>query len=219
MKNQFAVLTFLLLIFNINVFAQDITVSSDQEAEFFLDGQSQGNRSTISFKLNKKRPSVVVTIKKSGYVPVERKYSNLYGKPVKTDYIKLVEDEAYKNSVEGDFANKNISVETSMPLDEAWRYLAMISRQYFEVLEKSDKDTGFMQSAWYIKKYNYYTVRQRFTASQVSINPLIFSIKIDSEIASNDKNNKDDESYEKWDRVLKGQADMFSELQTRMRKK
>lgn len=161
----------------------------------------------------------MVSIKKSGYVPVERKYSKLYGKPPKSDYIKLTEDEAFKNSVEGDFANKNISIETEMPFDDAWKYLAIICRTNFEVLEKSDNETGFMQSAWYLKKFNYYTVRQRLTVSQMSINPLVFNVKIDSEITSNTKNDKDSESYEKWDRVLKNQADMFNELQVRLRKK
>ncbi len=215
------IISFLLILtfFGFGLNAQNVIVSTNVDAEFYLNGQSQGNRSQITFKLKKKMPTMVVTIIKTGYVPVERKYSNLYGKPPKQDYIKLVEDEAYNNSVEGDFANKYVSIETDMNYDDAWKYLAMISRSNFEVLTISDKSTGFMQSAWYIKKYNYYTVRQRFTASQVSINPLIFQVKIESEITESSKDDKDDESYEKWDRVLKSQADMFSEMQRRMGKK
>lgn len=199
--------------------AQKVSITSDQRAEYSLNGQTQGERSQIDFKLTKSRPEITVSINKSGYVPVERNYSRLYGKPVKSDHIKLVQDEAYLNSVEGDFANRNISVETEMAFEDAWRYLAMIIRSNFEVLEVADRNTGFMQSAWYLKKYNYYTVRQRTTITQSSLDPLVFSVRIDSEITSNAQDTKDSESYRKWDRVLKPQADMFSELQQRLKSK
>lgn len=210
-------LTILTLLMSNFIVAQNVSVTSDQPAEFSLNGQSQGDRSEISFKLTKKAPSITVKIEKKGYVPVERKYSNLHGKPVKSDHIKLVADEAFLSSVEGDFANKSIVIETGMDYEDAWKYLAMIVRSNFEVLETSDKDTGFMQSAWYLKKFNFYTVRQRATITQSSLKPLMFTIRIDSEITTG--NNKEGENYRKWDRVLKSQADMFVEVQNRLRKK
>ncbi len=219
MTKKILTFAFIVLLLNLSSNAQNVVVTTDQAAEFFFNGQSQGNRSEVSFKLNKKRPTIVVSIKKNGFVPVERKYSRIYGKPPKSDHIKLEQDEAYNNSVEGDFANKNINITTEMSYDDAWKYLAIICRTHFEVLEKSDKETGFMQSAWYLKKFNYYTVRQRFTVAQMTITPLSFNIKIQSEITANKKNDKDSENYEKWDRVLKEQAEMFSELQLRLRKK
>ena len=119
MVNKFITITVVLTLLSFGLRAQTVTVSTDVEAEFFFNGQSQGTMSQVSFKLKKNMPTMIVTIKKTGYVPVERRYSRLYGKPPKSDYIKLVGDEAYNSSVEGDFANKYISIETAMSMDDA----------------------------------------------------------------------------------------------------
>ncbi len=134
----------------------------------------------------------------------------------------MVADESYPASEQSDQANVNITIEPGKDRTEeaVWNVISSIVLSHFDILENSDRETGYLRTAWQVKAYsnNAVYVRTRFIVKRANTDPLRYTVKIASE-----KNNapikslKDDESFEAWGRILNVYKDVISEMQSRVK--
>ena len=68
----------------------------------------------------------------------------------------------------------------------------------------TDKETGYLRTAWSLKSFMQNTIRTRIIIKETSTEPLVFKIKLVSESSGLPLTSvKSDELYKEWDRVLR----------------
>ena len=135
-----------------------------------------------------------------------------------TDYIQLEKDDAYESSLTTDLANRDIDIRTSHNEDDSWKLIARIITNNFDVIQISDKATGYMCTAWVVKNYKAATIRTRLIIKTTSNDPLSYKGKLISEIAPSGTSSSHDENFKAWDRLLRSFENVMPELQSRLGK-
>lgn len=165
---------------------------------------------------------VELIVEKPGFVAITKNYCNqrnMQSPPV-NDHVVLKEDEAYTSSIQSDQANVNfsISVGSAHSPEDAWKVLNQIVTNYFDVIEMSDKETGYVRTAWNMKNFPNNTIRTRIIVKPGNTGSSQYVVKIQSE-ASGAANTaaKDDEKFKEWGRILNTYKDIISEMQARLR--
>ena len=179
-----------------------------------------------SFQVQVKDSSCVeVEIAQPGFLTEHRKWCsavlNYPQAPPRDENVTLAPDDSYSASIASDQANVNVTLEVGKSFTEeaAWRLLASIVLNHFDVLENSDAQTGYLRTAWQVKSYgnNRVLVRTRVIVKRSNDQPLRYTIKIVSERNDSfDPKVKDDEKFNTWDRVLNIYKDVISEAQSRL---
>ena len=195
-----------------------VTVSaSEQDANIYVNGKLLGKGSAeIVIPSNS---CINVYVKKVGYLSYEIEFCNRKGlaKPPKSYFVKMQRDDAYDASVRTDIANVDIEVTTNKSKDETWRLINRIVLSYLDVVEVTDKETGYIRTAWQLQSFKQNTIRTRIIVKQSSENPLGFKIKMVSEQSGRPMTSaKADELYREWDRVLRKYKDVITEVQSRL---
>jgi hypothetical protein len=133
--------------------------------------------------------------------------------------VRLEADDSYAFSLESDQANVNFTIEvnTRRDVDTAWKLISQIVTNSFDVVEVTDKETGYLRTGWNIRRFNTRTVRTRVIVKLADFAPLKYTIKLSSETARAGANVKDDELFSEWSRVLLQYKDLVNEVQTRLR--
>lgn len=128
-------------------------------------------------------------------------------------------DDAFDASVLTDIANVDIEVKVSeMDKDKAWKLINQIVLNYIDVIEMTDKETGYLRTAWSLQTFQQNTIRTRMIVKESSSNPLVFKVKLVSEESGNTMTSvKDDHLFKEWDRVLRSYTNAFSEFQARVK--
>ena len=194
--------------------------TSPENAQIKVDGKVVSNN---GFKLLVLEDQCVeVEVSKESFDPQRKNYcntANMGNLPI-TDHINLVEDEAWTSSIQSDQANVNFSISVNPAIDEeiAWKTMSQIILDKFDILEITDKATGYLRTAWHIKKFSNGTiVRTRVIVKQGNIEPLKYVAKIVSEISIvKNVSVREDENFREWDRLLKTYKDLIGELQARL---
>jgi len=232
MKSQITYLTCLFLIFNLcstkannNVLLEDygkkkIQVSSSQaDAEIIVNGKMVGKGSAEI--LVPKDDCVTVTAKKVGFLTEHIEFCNQKGmaKPPKTHYYEMRSDDAFDASVQTDIANVDIEIKVNqMTKDKAWKLINQIVLNYIDVIEMTDKETGYLRTAWSLQTFEQNTIRTRIIIKESSTDPLVFKAKLVSEESEDSMTSvKSDHLYKEWDRVLRSYNDAISEFQARVK--
>ncbi len=208
---------FLLFLFTGDAFARKrkVTINADNDAKIFVDGKlvSTGTAKVIVLD----NSTVNVRIEKNGFITSERNYINNGKNEIPaTDFIKLEVDDAYENSFTTDLANRDIDLKTDKNEEEAWKLINRIVASQFDVIEVTDKTTGYLRTAWIVKKFKSATVRTRLIIKSGTNNS--FKVKLVSEIGSVSASSRDDESFKSWDRLLRSFENIIQELQSRLGK-
>lgn len=135
------------------------------------------------------------------------------------DRLRLEADDSYAFSLESDQANVNFTIEVNPQrnLDAAWKLISQIITNSFDVIEVTDKETGYMRTGWNIRRFNTRTVRTRVIVKLADSEPLKYTIKLSSETARAGANVKDDELFSEWSRLLLQYKDLINEAQSRLR--
>jgi hypothetical protein len=165
---------------------------------------------------------VEVIVIKDGFIDKKLNYcnSNEYQAPPLVDHIELEVDEAFKTSVSTDMANVNVTLEVDPTISEseAWKLLSSIVMSEFDVLEVTDKETGYIRTSWEVQSFNgESTIRTRVIVKMADSNPLKYVIKIASERADKVVSVKDDQEFEDWNRILKRYQYIIEEAQARLK--
>ena len=190
---------------------------SEQEANIYVDGKLMAKGShTVAVPY---KSCVNVRVELIGYLNYEIDfcYKKNLSKPPKSYFIKLQRDDAYDASVQTDISNIDIEIKTNLDKDAAWKLLNQIILNYLDVIEITDKETGYIRTAWQLKTFKQNTIRTRIIAKQSSDDPLAFKIKLISEESRRALTSvKSDELFREWDRVLRKYKDVISEAQSRL---
>jgi hypothetical protein len=165
---------------------------------------------------------VEVLISSIGYETYKKTYCNQDNVTMEevTEHFVLKEDEAFLLSTQVDQANIDVTIDVNngRGKENAWQVLSMIVTTHFDVLEITDKDTGYIRTSWVLKTFRQNTVRTRLIVKQSSISPLQFKIKLQSQFSGSAQTSvKDDQYYKDWDRVLNTYKDILNEAQTRLK--
>ncbi|WP_353184191.1 hypothetical protein [Parapedobacter lycopersici] len=191
-----------------------ITISTESGANLFIDGNQVTSPAKIKID---KRAAVNVRVEKVGFVTEIRNYDNNGINVIpKTDFIQLTKDEAYENSFVTNLANQDIDIKPSRNTDESWLLLNRIVTGSFDVIAIMDKATGYMATAWSAKAFNSGVVRTRLIIRTTSSNPLEYKAKLVSEIAPPGTSVNSDESFRRWDRVLRTYESVIPDMQSRL---
>ncbi|WP_215226040.1 hypothetical protein [Echinicola shivajiensis] len=219
MKKLFTILSLLVLsMATSHAFDKKIKISaSEQDANIYVDGQLAGAGS-VELKIEK-GTCVNVRVEKVGFVIEERSFCDQKNqpKPEKSEYIRMAVDEAYTASSSSDIANVDISLKPSGDELETWKLLSRIITSYFDVIETTDRETGYLRTAWVAQNFNGSMVRSRCIVKLGSTNPLEYKVKLVSEYTNaNGASVKTDEAFREWDRILRKFEGIIPEMQSRV---
>jgi hypothetical protein len=164
-----------------------------------------------------KTPTLVVTASKVGYINeqliINKESSGIHDNQLT---VVLAEDEAYKVTTTSDAANNwlRVQVDASLAPDVVWQKIVDSVTSRYPSLEMIDAASGYMRSVYSIRKFKGpdgdFQVRTRFICSISSKTPLVYKMKIESEMSN---------SHQDWlpyDRVFKEDAQLVEEIQGRL---
>lgn len=195
-----------------------ITISASQsDADIFVDGQFMGNGQVDIVVL--KNSCVTVNVQKVGYLVEVVTFCNKKSSPTppKTHYVKMTRDDAYDASIQTDIANVDIRLKAVQDEQQTWKRISQIVMSYFDVIEVTDRETGYLRTSWIVQSFNQNTVRTRVIVKLGSTNPLVYKVKLVSESSGRPGTSvKSDELFKEWDRVLRKYQGVIDELQNRL---
>jgi hypothetical protein len=164
-----------------------------------------------------KTPTSVLAASKVGYINeqlvINKESSGIHDNQLN---VVLAEDEAYKVTTTSDAANNwlRVQVDASLAPDVVWQKIVDSVTSRYPSLEMIDAASGYMRSVYSIRKFKGpdgdFQVRTRFICSISSKTPLVYKMKIESEMSN---------SHQDWlpyDRVFKEDAQLVEEIQGRL---
>lgn len=192
---------------------------SESNAEIYINGKLVGKGfATVTVP---SKDCVTVIIKSIGFLTERIEFCNKRNmtKPPKSYYVEMRRDDSYDASIQTDIANIDIELKcNSMGKDKAWKLINQIVLNYIDVIEMTDKETGYLRTAWSLKTFMQNTVRTRIIIKESSTDPLVFKIKLISEYSGFPLTSvKSDELYKEWDRVLRSYSNLIGEFQARIK--
>lgn len=222
-KTKNVILTFatlLMLTFSVDAMAGKKKVelsSSESDAEIIVDGRILG-RGNVSIIIPKDA-CVTIYVVKTGFLTETLEYCNKknHSEPPKSIHVKMKRDDAYDASVQTDIANINIEIRTEREEKDAWKLMSQIITSYFDIIEITDRETGYLRTSWVTKSYEQNTIRTRLILKQGQSEPLMYKVKLISEESQEASTSvKKDEKFREWDRVLRTYEDIIDELKSRL---
>ena len=162
---------------------------------------------------------IIVKVEKVGFLTDIIEFCNKpdYAKPPKVYNLLMQKDDAYDASEATDMANIDIEIKTGKPELDAWKLLSQIITSYFDVIEVTDRETGYLRTSWTLKTFKKNTIRTRMIVKLGSTNPLSYKIKLVSEESQKPNTSvKSDEFFREWDRVLRKYKEVVYECQSRL---
>lgn len=216
MKKYF--LSIVLLISLNDAFAQKkIHLSCNiSDAIIKMNGEIIGN-GTADIVLTWQKKCATVSAEKTGYVTHSKEFCNT--DPTKSFQFILLKDESYDASSQSDKANNDfqILVKKGMTETDAWKLISQIITDKFDVIEVSDKETGYLRTSWVLQSFNTKTIRTRLIVKLSDTDPLSYKVKIVSEFADGSGVSiQKDELYKSWDRILRKYEELIPDLQSRL---
>ena len=211
---------FVLALFVIPAFAgkKEIRFSvSETEAKIFVEGKLIGTGQVQIIVPS--HSCVTVKVEKASFLTTTIEFCNKpeFTAPPKTFYMQLEKDDSYDATEATDIANVDIEVKTKKSEAEAWKLMSQIITSYFDVIEVTDRETGYLRTSWVAQTFKQRTIRTRMIVKLGSTEPLAYKIKLVSEQAGAAQTSvKSDELFKEWDRVLRKYKEVIREIQTRV---
>lgn len=128
-------------------------------------------------------------------------------------------DDSYDASIQTDIANIDIELKVNqMNKDKAWKLINQIVLNHIDVIEMTDKETGYLRTSWSLKSFKQNTIRTGIIIRDSSTDPLVFKVKLVSEYSGLPLTSvKADELYKEWDRVLRSYSGVIPKFQARIK--
>jgi hypothetical protein len=192
---------------------------SESDAKIFLDGKLMGSGQLDVVVLS--NTCVNIRVEKVGFLTenITFCYKPNFAPPPKTYYVEMRKDDAYDATEATDMANIDIEIKTNKPEVEAWRLISQIITSYFDVIEVTDMNTGYLRTAWVVQTFKQNTIRTRIIVKLGSSNPLSYKVKLISEQSGQPQTSvKSDELFKEYDRILRKYKEIITEVDTRLTK-
>lgn len=191
--------------------------ASEQDAVIYVDGKPSGSSAEIKID---KGACVSVRIVKTGFLTENLSFCDRKSAATipKTLFVELKRDDSFDASLKIDFANNDIDIRTTKPEADAWRLMNQIITSQFDIIEITDKETGYLRTAWAVQTFKANTVRTRIVVKLGGTDPLYYKIKLISEQSGQPGTSpKADERFQEWDRVLRKYEGVINEIQNRLK--
>jgi len=191
---------------------------SEPDAEIFANGQLVGKGKGTAVLLA--YTDMLVECVKTGFLVERMQFYNKPNSPIppKTYFIKMRPDDAFEASIKTDVANIDIELKTSKSEDEAWLLINKILLSYIDVIEVTDKSTGYIRTAWAVQNFTQATIRTRIIVKMGDKNPLSYKLKLVCEYSKTESvSAKDDQSFKEWNRVLRKYEPIVTEMPSRLK--
>jgi hypothetical protein len=191
--------------------------TSEPDAKIYIDGKLMGSGQVEVIVLS--NSCVTVRAEKVGFLIETINFCNKKGTavPPKSYYVQMRRDDAYDASVQTDIANIDIQIKTSKDELQAWKLLSQIITSYFDVIEVTDRETGYLRTSWVVQSFQQNTIRSRIIVKLGNSDPLVYKVKLVSEESRMPGTSvKSDELFREWDRVLRKFENIQEELRTRL---
>lgn len=191
--------------------------ASESDAKIYIDGKLMGNGQVEVVVMS--NSCVTVKVEKVGYLIEIITFCNKKesSKPPKSYYCEMHRDDAYDASVSTDIANIDIEIKTSKDELAAWKLLSQIITSYFDVIEVTDRETGYLRTSWVVQTFQQNTIRSRVIVKLGNSDPLVYKVKLVSEESRMPGTSvKSDELFREWDRVLRKFENIAVEMRTRL---
>jgi hypothetical protein len=191
--------------------------TSEPDAQIYIDGKLMGSGQVEVIVLN--NSCVTVRVEKIGFLIETINFCNKKGSavPPKSYYVQMRRDDAYDASVQTDIANIDIQIKTSKEELQAWKLLSQIITSYFDVIEVTDRETGYLRTSWVVQSFQQNTIRSRVIVKLGNSDPLVYKVKLVSEESRMPGTSvKSDELFREWDRVLRKFENIQEELRSRL---
>lgn len=192
---------------------------SEPDAKILLDGKLMGSGQLDIVVLS--NTCVNIKIEKVGFLTETITFCNKpnYAPPPKTHYVEMKKDDAFDATEATDMANIDIEIKTNKPEVEAWKLISQIITSSFDVIEVTDRETGYLRTSWVIQTFKQNTIRTRMIVKLGGSDPLSYKVKLISEQSGMPQTSvKSDELFKEWDRVLRKYKEIIGEIQTRLTK-
>lgn len=192
---------------------------SEPDAKILLDGKLMGSGQLDIVVLS--NTCVNIKIQKVGFLTETITFCNKsnYAPPPRTYYVEMKKDDAYDATEASDMANIDIEIKTNKPEADAWKLISQIITSYFDVIEVTDRNTGYLRTSWVIQTFKQNTIRTRMIVKLGGSDPLSYKVKLISEQSGMPQTSvKSDELFKEWDRVLRKYKEIINEIQTRLTK-
>jgi hypothetical protein len=192
---------------------------SEADAKIFLDGKLMGSGQMDIVILS--NTCVNIRIEKVGFLTehITFCYKSNFAPPPKTYYVEMKKDDAYDATEATDMANIDIEIKTNKPENDAWKLISQIITSYFDVIEVTDRNTGYLRTSWVVQTFKQNTIRTRMIVKLGNSDPLSYKIKLISEQSGQPQTSvKSDELFKEWDRVLRKYKEVINEIQGRLTK-
>ena len=190
---------------------------SEPDAKIFVDGKLMGSgQLTIIVPAY---ACVTIKVEKTAFLTGIIEFCNKpdFAPPPKSYYYQMEKDDAYDASEATDISNIDIEIKTKKSEIDAWKLLSQIITTYFDVIEVTDRETGYLRTSWVVQTFKQKTCRTRMIVKLGQSDPLTYKIKLVSEIAAQPQTSvKSDEFFKEWDRVLRKYKEIIHEIQTRL---
>jgi len=190
---------------------------SEPDAKIFVDGKLMGTGQMEV--VIQTYTCVVVKVEKTAFLTNTIEFCNKpnFSPPPKNYHMMMEKDDSYDASEATDIANIDIEVKTKKSEVDAWKLLSQIITNYFDVIEVTDRETGYLRTSWVVQTFKQRTIRTRMIVKLGGTDPLTYRIKLVSEHANAPQMSvKNDEYFKEWDRVLRKYKEIIYEIQTRL---
>ena len=190
---------------------------SEPDAKIFVDGKLLGTGQVEI--IIPSYACAIVKVEKTAFLTGVIEFCNKpdFTAPPKTYYMQLDKDDSYYATEATDIANIDIEIKTKKTEVDAWKLMSQIIETYFDVIEVTDRETGYLRTAWVAQTFKQRTIRTRMIVKLGSTDPLTYKIKLVSEQAGAAQTSvKNDELFKEWDRVLRKYKEVIHEIQTRL---
>ncbi len=223
-SSPFKILLSLVLVLGMSLTAsagkKKILIScSETDAAIYSNGIKVGTGQAEILILNKS--CVTINIEKVGFLNVEETICNKKGFPTppKTKYYEMLPDPAFIASVQTDIANTDVEVELNPNREnvESWQILNQVVTNYFDVIEISDRETGYLRTAWNMQNFTNAAIRTRLIVKIGTLDPLSYKVKLVSEIGESGVSVKSDHKFAEWDRVLRSYETVIDQIVSRLK--
>jgi hypothetical protein len=190
---------------------------SEPDAKIFVDGKLMGTGQLEV--VIQSYTCVILKVEKTAFLTTSIEFCNKpnFAPPPKTYHMIMEKDDSYDASEATDISNIDIEVKTTKSEVEAWKLLSQIITTYFDVIEVTDRETGYLRTSWVVQTFKQRTIRTRMIVKLGGTEPLTYKIKLVSEHANVPQMSvKNDEYFKEWDRVLRKYKEIIYEIQTRL---
>jgi len=190
---------------------------SEPDAKIYVDGKLMGvGQYEVVVQ---SYTCVVVKVEKTAFLTGSIEFCNKpnFAPPPKAYHMVMEKDDSYDASEATDIANLDIEIKTKKSEIDAWKLLSQIITTYFDVIEVTDRETGYLRTSWVVQTFKQRTIRTRMIVKLGSTDPLTYKVKLVSEQSNSPQMSvKNDEYFKEWDRVLRKYKEVIYEIQTRL---